>query len=180
MTITTGISVEEFLDGDYPPGSWLVDGEVIMNDPTFRHQEICLRILVAVRAWCQAGAGRGVVGYGGNWVLGPGQVYKPDVWWATEDHRPDGARSDVRPDIAAEVRSPGTWRLDIGRKRAVYEAAGVPELWLVDQPASTVIVLGRSSQGSPTFDVDAEYGPGTTLTTPLLDRFALAVDDLFA
>ena len=75
-----------------------------------------------------------------------------------------------------EVRSPGTWRFDVGRKRDVYEAVGVQELWLVDTPASTVIVFRRSAAESVGFDVDAEFGPGETLTSPLLEGFELPVD----
>jgi len=36
---------------------------------------------------------------------------------------------DGPPDLAVEVRSPGSWHLDIGPKRDVYEASGTEELW---------------------------------------------------
>lgn len=39
-TTTTGVSVEEFLGRDFPAGAWLVEGEVVVNDPTFEHQRI--------------------------------------------------------------------------------------------------------------------------------------------
>jgi ABC-type antimicrobial peptide transport system permease subunit len=41
MTAVTAISADEFLAGDYPIGSELIDGVVHMNDPTFLHQRIC-------------------------------------------------------------------------------------------------------------------------------------------
>jgi Uma2 family endonuclease len=186
MTIMTGVSVEVFLAGDWPVGSELVDGEVVVNDPGFRHQETVLRIVFALAGWCRRAPGRGQAGLGGNWVLAPGELYKPDVWWTADEHRPDpdSARSDTPPDLAMEVRSPGTWRLDIGHKRDVYAAAGVAELWLVDTPARTVIVLRRSAATGPAaprgaFDDSAEFGPGDILTTSLLPDFALAIDDLF-
>ena len=59
-------------------------------------------------------------------------VFGPDVVWLSEEGIPD--RLDKRlagmPDLAVEVRSPSTWRYDIGSKRAAYERAGLPELWL--------------------------------------------------
>ncbi len=59
------------------------------------------------------------------------------------------------------------------------QAVGVQELWLVDTPASTVLVFRRTTAESPGFDVDAEFGPGTTLTSPRLEGFELAIDGLF-
>ncbi|MGI9120199.1 MAG: Uma2 family endonuclease, partial [Acidimicrobiales bacterium] len=84
------------------------------------------------------------------------------------------------PDLVVEVRSPGTWRLDIGPKRAVYERTGVGELWLVDTPARTVVVYRRTSPEVVEFDVALEVGPGEVLATPLLDSFELPFDELFA
>jgi Uma2 family endonuclease len=182
MTTRTGLSTEEFLAGDWPADTELVDGEVIMNDPTFRHQKMCSRIYDAIRAWIQHGDGRGDAGWGGNWTLVPGHVYKPDVWWTVEAALPgaDAVRSDTPPTLAVEVRSPGTWYLDRGRKRDVYEAAGVAELWLVDTPARAVLLSRRGAPGAARFDITAELGPGETLTTPLLDGFSLPIDELFA
>jgi len=181
MAIQTRLSIEEFLRGDWPPGAQLIDGEVIVNDPTLWHQEIAKRVIVALEFWIRAGADRGRVGFGGNWTVAPGQVYKPDAWWAPHDRSLDlhAARHDVPPTLVVEARSPGTWRFDLGRKREVYEKAGVQELWLVDTPASTVIVFRRATVDSPTFDVDAEFGPGTILTSPRLEGFELSIDGLF-
>lgn len=152
-----------------------------MNDPRFRHQEIALRILEALRAWIRTGSGHGYASYEGNWTLAPGQVYKPDVWWVPDERRPDldAIRSDSPPGIVVEVWSPGTWRYDTGRKREVYEQAGVGEMWLVDTPRQTVVVLRRSTEGAPTFDVTIELGPADAITSPLLDGFSLDVGGLF-
>ncbi len=168
------ISAEEFLTHDYPIGSELIDGVVHVNDATFRHNRLCRRILRALDDWERSSNGHGEAGWGGNWVLSTGNVYKPDVWWAA--HPPDGARHDGPPDLAVEVRSPKTWLLDIGRKRDLYLASGVRELWLVDTPASTVLVY----RADESLDDASEVGPGETLTSPLLPGFALPIDELFA
>lgn len=182
MAIRTRLSIEEFLCGDWPPGAQLIDGEVIVNDPTLQHQRICKQILFALEDWSRKGEGRGEVGYGGNWTVAPGQVYKPDVWWVPGDRRLDmvAPRHDVPPALVVEVRSPGTWRFDVGRKKQVYESAGVRELWLVDTPVSTVLVFRRSGPDSVAFDDDGELGPCATLVSPLLAGFEIEVDDLFA
>ena len=72
------------------------------------------------------------------------------------------------------------WRYDVGAKRAVYERGGLPELWLVDDRAQSVLVYRRSAPAEPTFDVALELARGETLTSPQLPGFALSLDELFA
>ena len=174
MTVTTTrISADEFLAGDYPIGSELIDGVVHVNDASFPHNRLCKRIDGELTRWT-AGPGHGESGQGGNWVLSDGHVYKPDVWWAAVP--PDGTRNDGPPDLAVEVRSPKTWHLDIGAKRREYRRWGTEELWLVDTPARTVFVY----RAGESLDDALELGPGEQLTSPLLPGFTLAIDDLFA
>ncbi|WP_300008566.1 Uma2 family endonuclease [Pseudonocardia sp.] len=167
------ITADEFLSGDHPIGSELVDGVVYEMDPAFDHQEVVSRLLTALRE--QTDHGR--AGIGGNWVLADGHVYKPDVWWKAQ--RPRGVRHDGPPELAIEVRSPGTWALDVGPKLRQYEAAGTTELWLVDTASSTVLVFRRDDSG-PGFADAVEFAAGEELTSPLLPGFALDVDALFA
>jgi Uma2 family endonuclease len=170
------ITADEFLSGDYPIGSELVDGVVSEVDPAFDHQEVVARLMTALRLWTQQRS-LGRVGIGGNWVLSDGHVYKPDVWWMSEP--PRGTRHDGPPDLAIEVRSPGTWALDVGPKLRRYEAAGAAEVWLVDTPSSTVLVFRRDCS-EPGYADAVEVGTGGVLTSPLLPGFALGVDELFA
>ena len=83
------------------------------------------------------------------------------------------------PDLAVEVRSPGTWRFDTGRKRDTYELGGLPELWLVDTQAEVVTAFRRSAPGAPAFDLEVAVRPGEQLTSPLLPGFALDIGGLF-
>ena len=84
------------------------------------------------------------------------------------------------PDLAVEVRSPSTWRYDVGAKKDGYERHGLPELWLVDTEARSVLVYRRERAQSATFDVSLEVGAGEQLTSPLLPGFALPVDEIFS
>lgn len=172
---TPRITADEFLSGDYPTGSELVDGVVYVMDPAFDHQEVAGRLYAALREWALERA-LGRAGFGGNWVLSDGHVYKPDVWWITE--RPRGTRHAGPPELAIEVRSPGTWAIDVGRKLREYEAAGTAELWLVDPPSTSVLVFRRDASG-PGFAAAVDVGAGDRLTSPLLPGFAIDVDGLF-
>jgi Uma2 family endonuclease len=107
--------------------------------------------------------------------------YEPDLLWYSEA-RKRGRTDDTLhplPDIAVEIRSPSTWRYDIGVKKARYEQHGLPELWLVDTAADEVIVFRRSQPKATSFDVSLELARGDALSSPLLPGFALALDELF-
>jgi Uma2 family endonuclease len=114
-------------------------------------------------------------------VLDEFNVYGPDLIWIAERHRPSDLHEPLArvPELCVEIRSPGTWRYDVGAKKSCYEAGGLPELWLVDDVAATVLVFRRSTPDVTTFDVALELGRGETLTSPQLPGFGLALDELF-
>lgn len=84
------------------------------------------------------------------------------------------------PDLAVEVRSPSTWRFDIGAKKANYERHGLAELWLVDTAADVVLVFRRSVPDATRFDISLELTSADALTSPLLPGFSLLVGEIFA
>jgi len=77
------------------------------------------------------------------------------------------------------VRSPSTWRYDVGTKKRSYEREGISELWLVDIPVDTVLVFRRSYPVSAGFDVALELVAGEVLSTPLLPELGLDLAALF-
>jgi Uma2 family endonuclease len=160
----------------------LVDGEVVVHFPSSLHQIVLLDLQRAVDAWALSVPGRGGIMLPLDVKLDERNVFGPDLLWYAEGRLP--SRDDPRPypvpDLAAEVRSPSTWRYDIGAKKAAYERAGLPELWLVDTTANEVIVFRRSSPKAPTFDVALELTVDDELTSPQLPGFALALSTLFA
>lgn len=180
MSVTARLTVEEYLTRDFPPYTQLIDGEVVMNQPTHRHQRIAFRIAYLIQSWIEAGDGQGEAGMGTDWTVGDRDVFVPDAWWVPDEHRlaRDAARGYTYPDLVVEVRSRSTWRYDTGIKRTRYEQGGVLELWLVDTEADTVIVDRRSAPDASTFDVRRELGRGEVLTSPLLPGCELPLDDL--
>ena len=107
---------------------------------------------------------RGRAGFGGNWIFGPYTLLRPDVWWAAVI--PTGNRRDTPPDLAVEVRSPSTWRYDLGKKREIYRDAGVAELWLVDPPAEHDPRSRRRPRARAAFD-DVDRGRAPATRSPL-------------
>lgn len=183
LVTETRINADEYFAtaDDRPRFTQLIDGEVVVNTPTSRHQDLLGFVYFELVAWTRGDAGRGRASLSLDLRLGDDQVYAPDLLWFSSAHVPEGNVAYVEgpPDIAVEVRSPSTWRLDIGVKKAMYERSGLPELWLVDTQADTVLVFRRSSPSSPTFDIALELAVGEQLTSPLLPGFSLDIAELF-
>jgi Uma2 family endonuclease len=181
MPVTDPITAAEYLALDLPPRHELVDGHIVVNQPGLRHALLMTRLLVALHDWTRVGEGRGLVVVPIDVGVDRFNVYAPDVLWYGAGHAPSpDAQAPYRlPDLAVEIRSPSTWRYDIGAKKSAYEREGLPELWLVDSDAGVVVVFRRSQPASPTFDVALELDAPATLTSPLLPGFALGVAALF-
>jgi Uma2 family endonuclease len=181
MTVAQRMTVAEYLEQDDPRKTDLVNGEVVVTEPLGVHQRVLLDLAFELENWRRAAAGRGEATLPIDVALDEHNCFAPDVLWYREGRGP--GRADFRPqplpDIAVEIRSPSTWRYDIGAKKARYEQYGLPELWLVDTAADIVLVFRRSSPQAPSFDVSLELGRGDALTSPLLPGFALALDELF-
>ncbi len=158
----------------------LIDGRIVMDDPRGLHQHVVVKLLVALSSWISGPGGGGYVIFSQHQHLTDRNVFSPDLLWWADTARVDPQRN-VQPvaDLVAEVRSPSTWKYDIGVKRRLYEEHGAGELWLVDTSSSSVIICRRSEPGGPRFDVEAELSAPELLTSPALAGFELAVEDLF-
>ncbi len=181
-TTTARITSDEFFALTWEDDRWreLIDGVVVVNEPLPRHAITLATIIGELYAWVKAAPSRGLVLTPTDVKLTDFDVYGPGAMWIVERNRPN---LDVRlprvPELCVEVRSPSTWRYDVGRKRAVYEQAGLPELWLVDTLAETLLVFRRSTTSAPIFDVALELTGEETLCSPQLEGFAVRVGDLF-
>jgi Uma2 family endonuclease len=184
----TLVTANEYLAtaNDRPEHTELIEGEVVLNSPLYRHQAIITFLVTELTIWCRngdasGGTGRGIASIEVDHKLDDRNVYAPDVWWVSEGHRPArGARTFVGPpDLAVEVRSESTWRYDVGTKAKIYERSGLQELWLVDTAADSVLVFRRSSPDALEFDVSLELSVTDLLTSPLLPEFAVSVASLF-
>lgn len=159
----------------------LVDGVLVVNHPSLLHGALVVKIASELRRWIDSGKGRGLVALPTDVRMDDFNVFAPDVLWIAERHRPPDLTERLGrvPDLCVEVRSPSTWRYDVGAKKRSYEAGGLPELWLVDTPADSVLLFRRSARGLDRFDVALELGPGESIDSPALPGFELPLDELF-
>jgi Uma2 family endonuclease len=166
------------VEGDHKQ---LVDGAIVVPEPRPLHSALQVRLVTALAQWAESGEGRGLVLLPTDVILDKYNVFGPDLLWIAERHRPRDlhARLARVPELCVKIRLPGTWRYDIGAKKSAYEAAGLPELWLVDDVATSVLVFRRSEPHVTTFDVALELVRGGSITSPQLPGFELALDHLF-
>jgi len=185
MPAAQPMTAEEFLGGPEAERGrpWnLVGGEVVVTDPAALHGHVQGNLFFALEAWVRGGTDRGHAVWPRDIAIDDVNVFAPDVLWYRHGRLPDPTSPPpyAMPDLAVEVRSPSTWRYDIGAKKSAYERHGLPELWLVDTPAETVLVYRRSKSDSARFDVALELDAGAQLTSPLLRGFGVPVAEIFA
>ncbi len=157
----------------------LIGGRIVMNEPTWRHQLAVTRLLGAISVWIGSSEGRGVVNLAQDIPLTEHDALAPDLIWYSDPARVDpSTHVQAVPDLVVEVRSPSTWARDVGVKRRLYEQYGLPELWLVDTSASSILTFRRSSPSARHFDRDGEVGSGAVLTSPAMPGFAIDVGTL--
>jgi Uma2 family endonuclease len=167
-----------------PSHTQLIDGEVVVNSPTWGHQHVAGELFAHLRDWVRAAPGRGYAGFDLDVRIADDSVYKPDVFWLAGV--PAGWRAMPSldgVDLVAEVLSPSTRRDDEGAKRRGYEGRGVRELWLIDADAPSARLLRRSrppSEGDAGsgFDVCDEVGADGVLSSASLPGFAVVLGDL--
>ncbi len=155
----------------------LIDGELIVTAaPALRHQRVVARLVHHLYVHAQA--------HGGEVFPAPTDVFfsdtnvvEPDVLFVAAEHRDRLEARFVRsaPDLVIEVSSPTTRRLELVRKRELYERFGVPEYWFVDLDAERVEVYRLQGGRYPAPRLLAR---GEVLRSPALPEFGLAVDEL--
>jgi Uma2 family endonuclease len=155
----------------------LIDGELIVTAaPRRRHQQVVARLLTELMLYCRE--------HGGEVLPAPFDVYfsetnvvEPDLIYVRPENlgRFDERYYPAAPDLVVEVSSPSTRRLELVRKRKLYERFGVPEYWFVDLDADRVEVhrLEEGRFGRPVL-----LARGETLETPQAPGLALPLDDL--
>ena len=110
-------------------------------------------------------------------ILSNFDVVQPDLIFVSNE-RSHIIQDYIRgaPDLLVEILSPSTERRDRIVKRELYARHGVPEYWLIDPYAKTIIVLILGADG---YDTRAVYGASDTLASPTLPGFSPDVSLIF-
>lgn len=167
-----------------PEGRYdLVEGELIVTPaPSRRHQLIQLRLAAALLAWSERQGAGHVYAAPLDVVLredDPAVVVQPDVVYVAAGGAARLTEGGIvgPPDLAVEVVSPGSARLDGVRKRALYETFGIREYWLLlpELDQAEVLVRGDGDRFQPPRLLDRDGA----LASAMLPGFTLALEVLF-
>ncbi len=158
----------------------LLDGELIMAPaPNLGHQRIDTRLGSLLHTFAQE-KGLGEVFHAPcDVVLSNTDVVQPDLLFISNEraHLLLGGDNVLgAPDLVVEILSPSTAGRDRTLKRVLYAKHGVKEYWLVDPDARTVTVL-QLAEGA--FEVEAIYGEGQAMTSPMLVGFTANLNEIF-
>ncbi len=117
----------------------LVEGVLLVTPaPSADHQSFVGNVFFALRA--AAGEEHFVVPAPFDFYVSEVTYFEPDIVVALDEEVGD-ARLERTPLLLVEVGSRSTRLVDLGTKRLAYEAAGVPEYWLVDPDGPSLTVL---------------------------------------
>ena len=109
--------------------------------------------------------------------LWEGKIREPDLVYYAAGHE---GRYHVQyadpPDLAIEVLSPSTRRIDREEKAAEYAEAGVTEYWIVDPEGRSIEVL--TGAGPEGYTSRRQFGPGDEVTSAVLPGLVVSVAEL--
>jgi|SRR5579862_365101 len=143
----------------------VVGGELFVTPmPSWRHQFIARDLFRLLDPYVTEHALGSAFDLVTDVIDGERNVVVPDVvvFPFTRDDAPASARDAPRPILVAEVRSPTTWRRDVGPKRDLYVAMDVPEYWIVDPAERAVTVVRPGRPDERVTDLLRWHPPGAT------------------
>lgn len=107
-------------------------------------------------------------------------VVQPDLVFVSNERAGSLTEKNLEgpPDLAVEILSPGTRRIDETRKLRLYEKFGVLEYWLVDPQRDSARVYRR--EGDRLVQVRTlSAAAGDVLDSPLLPGLAIPLAEIF-
>lgn len=147
----------------------------VLPMPTDRHQSLLLFLYEKLRAHLR---GRGKVLVAPMRLrVGSRKFREPDLLLLLDAADPRrGNRFWSGADLVVEILSPDKPERDLVEKRVDYAEAGILEYWLVDPADESLTVLELRGGAYRTW---CTWRRGGVAKSPLVDGFALAMDDLF-
>ena len=159
----------------------LIDGvHYVTPSPILRHQEISGRLEFALESFVRERGSGKVFHAPLDVILSDFDVVEPDILYVSNE-RAAILQDWVRgaPDLAVEILSPSTRKIDETIKQRLYDRVNVKEYWIVDPERDVVKVHRRADDRTFPRVAELARDAGDVLTTPLLPGFALPLEDVF-
>jgi Uma2 family endonuclease len=160
----------------------LIEGEHIVSAaPTLRHQRVAFHLAFAISAFVRPRALGEVFMAPVDVLLSQRDVVEPDVLFVSKTNATRLRERHVEgaPDLAIEVLSPSSARIDRVKKLRLYERHGVREYWVADPAGETLEVFRRTDAGRLAHRATLSHAAGDVLETPLLAGLRIALSEIF-
>jgi Uma2 family endonuclease len=156
----------------------LVDGALVEKPMGFYESVVATWIVRLMAPYFEREDPGILSGADGPFRLAKGLVRLPDVCFVSWSRIPDRRAwmksiSDLAPDLAIEVLSPGNTRKEMARKLREYFAAGTTLVWYIDARRRTAVAYT-----SPT-DFITHDESGSLDASPVLPGFSISLNELF-
>jgi len=156
----------------------IIEGELYMvPPPSITHQRVSRELEFRLLTFLRAAARGEVLDAPVGVRLSDEDVLEPDLVVVLAEHagRIGTQVIDGPPDLVVEILSPGSAGRDLGRKRELYERAGVREYWIVDPQARGIEVLALEGGRYSRFGL---FQRGEVLRSALLEGLEVPVDEV--
>ncbi len=175
------LTVQDYID--YPDDGnryELIDGELVMApSPDFYHQRPSGRLMGFFQWYLEENPIGEVLHAPFDVYLGNHNALQPDLLYISNENRGIiRGRAHGAPDLVVEILSPSNFRIDLGKKREIYQQFKVKEIWFI-YPNERKLVAERLSADGSQYEPALEFAEDAILTTPLLPGFELAVHRIF-
>ena len=179
INVSTKLTYADYLKTSDELRYELLNGELVMAPaPLLYHQFILRKLLNAMSDHVDEQILGELFCSPADVVLSDTDVVQPDILYVSSQRSHILTPESVRgaPDLVVEILSPSTAELDRTTKLDLYAKHGVKEYWIVDPDSRTIMVMLR---GENRFEVSGIYGDDQSLTSPTLDGFSIALEDIF-
>ena len=179
LDIKTRLTYADYLKTSDDERYELLDGELVMPPaPLLHHQYVQIKLSGKMDAFVEKHNLGVVYPSPADVVLSDTDIVQPDILFVSKERSHILTRENVRgaPDLVVEILSPATAERDRTVKLDLYAQHGVKEYWIVDPDAKTITVLLRCESR---FEVSGIYREGQSLSSPNLEGFSVALEDVF-
>ncbi len=125
----------------------LIDGVMYVHSPaSMRHDQVSDFFRAVARVFARRRKLGSIFGPDSLVRLAPGRRFGPDMYFLARGRLPPGRppkEFNGVPELMVEVLSPSNRRHDLKVKRLAYQAARVPEIWLIDPDRERITVDWR-------------------------------------
>ena len=179
VTTTRRLTYEDYANTPDDERYELIDGDLIMvPGPNMPHQSNQSKLGWRIAAFVEQRDLGMVLFSDTDVVLSDTDVVKPDLLYISKEREDIITYANIQgaPDLIIEILSPSTSRRDWNDKRDLYAEHGVRE-YIVMDPSNKIVWRLAMKDGA--LEIEETYYEGDTLTSSVLNGFAVAVNDIF-